>query len=253
VDDASTDETPLAAEHLCAQFPHIVEYVRNEVNRKQTYSKNRGKAMATTKYVYFGDDDSLLMPGSTTALLETMNRCRADIVGSAALYCPRGEAPEVRYEEYLRGPCDDAPENYVDLRRLRFHLDQRPLVPLELPVTHAQFLIRREWSQRFDFDIGYKGNCFREETDFLLRVHSAGAKIFLDGRAVQINLPPSLSRGGARSSRRVRYEWEALRNTARFLRKHSKYYRMRLDVSPYWSLLWYLRDRAVAAMKKVVR
>jgi glycosyltransferase involved in cell wall biosynthesis len=253
VDDASSDDTSEVAAELRAQYPGIVDYVRNDVNRKQAYAKNRGKSMADTEYVYFGDDDSLLMPGSMAALLETMKQYRADIVGAIALYCTNEVTPEQKYREYLDQGTVEDPRQFADLKRLRFQFTRRPSAPISVPITQAPFLARREWYKRIHFDLLYGGNCFREETDFLLQATSAGARILLDGRAVQINLPPTVATGGARSASRPRYEWQALVNTAKFLRKHRGFYREQLGVLPYTPMLWYIWDRIAAAGRRVSR
>jgi glycosyltransferase involved in cell wall biosynthesis len=71
VDDCSVDDTPRVARELAERYAPRILYVRNETNRKQAYSKNRGKALADTPYLYFGDDDSVLLPYSLAVLLET--------------------------------------------------------------------------------------------------------------------------------------------------------------------------------------
>jgi glycosyltransferase involved in cell wall biosynthesis len=253
VDDGSSDNTPEIASQLCSKYEGVIDYVRNSVNRKQAYSKNRGKAMAVTQYIYFGDDDSVLVPGSIEALLQTVSRYDADIVGAIALYCLDGMSAEERYREYLdQEPIDD-PLEFVDLIRLQFTIIRPPMSPISLPVMQACFLIRREWYQRLDFDLRYTGNCFREETDFLLQAHQAGARIVLDGRAVQINLAPSVTAGGARSASRLRYEWQSLMNTGRFLRKHRRYYREQLGKSICTPMFWYMRNRIGAGLRRVTR
>lgn len=252
VDDASTDETPQVAEELVAKFPGVIQYVRNQTNRKQTYSKNAGKSLADSEYVYFADDDSLMVPGSMAALLETMREQRAGIVGAAAIYCKNGESPDEVYLRYLNSEPVDDPAAFVDLARFRFRFGQRPSAPLLLPVTHAAFLVRREWYASIDFDLRYTGNCYREETDFLLQAYKAGARIFMDGRAVQINLSPAeTAGGGARTSGRARYEWYSFSNTARFLLKHKEFYVRSLRVSPARALVRYVADRVTAAFRKL--
>jgi glycosyltransferase involved in cell wall biosynthesis len=251
VDDASADETPHVVQELIRRYPGIIHYERNESNRKQAFSKNRGKSFADTEYVYFGDDDSILAPGSLAALCETMEAESADITGASAVYCRAGESPAQAQHRYISGPVVSDPSKFVDLRRLRFGFDQRSSRAMALPVTHAAMLVRRSWYQRIDFDIRYAGNCYREETDFVLQASSAGAKVVFDGRAIQINLPPNETRGGARSSHRAKYEWHCLVNTVRFLRKHRSYYREELGISPAIPLLWYAWDRLVAAGRKL--
>lgn len=252
MDDASSDQTPDVARDLVSKFPGVVEYVRNETNRKQTFSKNLGKSLATSEFVYFGDDDSISVPGSMSALLQTIREREADIVGAAALYCANGHSAAEEYQRYLEGKPVDDPARIVDLARFRFRFWQRSTAPLRVPVTHAACLVRRNWYTRIDFDLRFTGNCYREETDFLLQASRAGARIFLEGRAVQINLSPQeTAGGGARTSSRVRYEWYSLINTARFLSKHRDYFLHNLHVSPFSAMAWYLADRIRAATRKM--
>jgi glycosyltransferase involved in cell wall biosynthesis len=251
VDDCSSDNTPEVAASLAAEYPGVIEYVRNDANRKQTFSKNRGKALADTEFVYFGDDDSILIPGSIAALLATRREYGADVVGSVALYCANGERPEDAYRRYLQGEMIDRPDDYVDMRRLRFRFTQRPSSPLRVPTAQACVLVSREWYRRIDFDLRYKGNCYREETDFLLQMTRSGARILVDGRAAQINLAPQIARGGARSCGRLAYEWQSLVNTWKFLSKHREYFRHEIGVGRVTPLLWFIQGRVTAMFRKV--
>ncbi len=45
--------------------------LENKTNKKQMYSKNRGIEIAKGKYIFFGDDDSYLLPGVISRLLAT--------------------------------------------------------------------------------------------------------------------------------------------------------------------------------------
>ena len=73
VDDCSTDNTKSIVMKLQAQYPQI-RYARNERNSKQPFSKNVGIGMAKGKYIYFGDDDSILLPNSIKHLKQTLNK-----------------------------------------------------------------------------------------------------------------------------------------------------------------------------------
>ena len=57
IDDCSSDNTEQVVKKLQKKYP-IIKYFRNEVNSKQTFSKNVGIKNATCDYIYFGDDDS---------------------------------------------------------------------------------------------------------------------------------------------------------------------------------------------------
>lgn len=249
VDDCSPDNTPEVAQQLMQRYPQIT-YLRNEVNGKQTTSKNRGKALAQTEFVYFGDDDSILSPGALGILLRTARETSSDIVGASALYLRDDKDSEaaVLARRKLAGNIDDV----VQLNRLQFDFAAVTRQPMEVPVCHASFLIRAEAARAIDFDTGYVGNCYREETDFLVRCRARGLRISYESRAVQINLPPSQATGGARGRGRLSYEGYALYNTARFLLKNRKALKQadaRCNV--VLMLGWYVGGRVSAVLSRV--
>jgi glycosyltransferase involved in cell wall biosynthesis len=252
VDDASTDETPMVLAKLVAMYPGRVRFLRNEKNSKQVFCKNRAKVLAKTPWVYFGDDDSVLSEGSMTDLLTVAQRNQADIVGAIALYCRIGENPADALVRYKKQPALEDERFFVDFTRLRFNFSRRPARDLALPVTQASFIIRRDWCVRHDFDQRYTHNCYREETDYLLCCHRAGARIYLSREAYQINLPPNQATGGARSGMRIAYEWYSLLNTWRFIHKHNEYFRQEVaTLFVYTPLFFFAVDRLRAALRKL--
>jgi len=249
VDDCSPDNTTEVAQQLIQRYPQIT-YLRNEINGKQTTSKNRGKKLAQTEFVYFGDDDSILSPGAMARLLQTMKETSSDIVGASALYLRDDKDTEaaVLARRKQAGNADDI----VRLGRLQFDFAAVTRQPIDVPVCHASFLIRTEAAKAIDFDTGYVGNCYREETDFLVRSRARGMKIFYESRAVQINLPPSQATGGARGRGRLSYEGYALYNTARFLirnRNALKFADSRCNAA--LMLGWYVEGRVSAALSRL--
>lgn len=248
VDDCSPDNTPEVAKVLMQRYPQI-SYLRNGVNGKQTASKNRGKALAQTEFIYFGDDDSILNPGALGILLQTASDTASDIVGASALYLrdDKDTKAAVIERRKLASNADDV----VNLSRLRFDFAARMPRAVEVPVCHASFLIRAEAAKAIDFDTGYVGNCYREETDYLVRCRARGLKISYEPRALQINLPPSQATGGARGRGRLSYESYALYNTTRFLLKNRQALKQadpRCNVA--LMLGWYVGGRVSAALAR---
>lgn len=252
VDDCSADSTKQVVTALMLRYPGRIRYVRTRENRKQAYAKNIGKSLCDTPYVFFGDDDSILMPGSIATLVGTSEEQGADIVGGAALYCRRDQSVEHLWENYQLQSTRNAQKDYVDLRRLRFCFKFRSSTPIELPVVHSGFLIKRDWYQRFSFDEMFQGNCYREETDFVLSCKCAGAKVLFDGRAGLVNLPPNVATGGARRYTRVKYEYYSVVNTLKFLQKHRAYFESTLRTWYLAPLAWFVWGRLTAAAKKLV-
>ncbi|MBU68816.1 MAG: hypothetical protein CL858_25805 [Cupriavidus sp.] len=249
VDDCSPDDTPEVARQLMQRHPQVT-YLRNAVNGKQTTSKNRGKSLAQTEYVYFGDDDSILQPGAMARLLLTAAETSADIVGASALYLrdDRDTDEAVMRRRNVAGNADDV----VRLDRLQFDFAAAASRPIDVPVCHASFLIRTDAAKAIDFDTGYVGNCYREETDYLVRSRARGMKIVYEPRAVQINLPPSQATGGARGRGRLSYESYALYNTARFLFRNRQALKVAdARCNAAMMLGWYVQGRVAAVLSRV--
>ena len=73
IDDCSSDNTEQVVKKLQKKYP-IIKYFTNEVNSKQTFSKNVGIKNATCDYIYFGDDDSIIKPGTIKRLIEVKEK-----------------------------------------------------------------------------------------------------------------------------------------------------------------------------------
>ena len=220
VDDASTDDTPAEAERLAREIPQL-RYFRLPRNRRQMYAKNFGVTRSTCPLIYFGDDDSIMAPDSIPLLVSTLRERQADIVGAKALYAEQA-ADIVNVADFINRSAIFAADvkDIVDLSKLRFKFTFSTPDAVETPVTQACFLIRREWAQRVVFDEGYVLNGYREETDFLLRAHIAGARIFYQSQAVQVNLPREEATGGAHAAGHLVWLLACIYNNWRFLRRN---------------------------------
>lgn len=254
VDDASQDNTQGVISELKSMFCERITSLRNETNRKQTFSKNAGKRLAVSPWIYFGDDDAVLTDGSIHELLKCAADTGADIVGATPLYCLRGESTESALARFKKSPPVSDPIAFVDWSALRIRHTLRAAGNIALPVTHASFLVRTSLAQLVDFDTSFIGTAYREETDFLLTCHCGGARIMFCPYAQQINLPPEVASGGTRSYSRVVFEWYYVANTAMFLRKHRKFFTQELHSTPVLLILlrWIL-ERAASGMRKLLK
>lgn len=221
VDDCSTDNTQEVILELQKKYPQI-RYTRNFRNLRQTYSKNVGIQLAKSEYVYFGDDDSILYPGSIRFLKETLVRFQAQICGAKALYLPLKY--NNRIDDYVRlmnVNCSTI-KKIVDIRKISANFTYSTSVPIEVPFCHAAALVEKKVAQQVMFDINYKGNAYREETDFFIRCTLSGAKIMFDSRAIQINLPRHIATGGAHSRGQLKWYYDTICNNWYFLKKNGK-------------------------------
>lgn len=226
IDDCSKDNTIEVVENLQKKYP-LIKYYRLEKNSRQQVAKNKGIELLSKEcdYVYFGDDDSILLPNSLKYLIETLEKNNATLVGARALYARKLEDIE-DYVNFIK-KCKKAENNrVVNFNEDIFNFDIEYKEPLEVPVTQAYFIIKKEAIGETRFDIRYKGNAYREETDFILNIKKKGNKIMYDSRAVGINYPRSVATGGAHKKGilgRLIWHYWAIKNNNIFLDKNYEY------------------------------
>ena len=229
VDDASTDNTTEVVQELIKEMP-IIQYIRQKVNSKQTVAKNTGIDNTDTEWIYFGDDDSVLLPGCIDILLNTCIKYNADICGGKALYM-QTEEDQINYEAYVKKMDIPLPKNkkIADLDILEGNFIYSFDSPIELPYVHASALVKTSIAKKIKFEPAFIGNCYREETDFFIRANLAGAKIMYNSKAVQANLPRKLATGGAHSSSKLKWYYYTIVNNHRFIKKNWRAVRNKYD------------------------
>jgi len=231
VDDASTDDTPEVVAGLMKEHSQI-RYYRNEKNLRQTGTKNRALQYVTQPYVYFGDDDSILLPGSISFLLQAMKKYHADVMGALPLYADDDkDLRDVSALVERKAPIVDSWQSKIKLNHLEtVDFFFRMKEPCQVPFTHACALVKKQWAKRAQFDPGYIGNSYREETDYWLQLGEQGAKIYFaaSGNAAQINYPYSrIGRNRTFTSMWKHGKYDLL-NTLRLIDKHHTYFRTKL-------------------------
>ena len=191
--------------------------IRLSENRGQGFALNVGADAATGKYVFYGEDDYLLAPDQVVILLQHLERSGADIIA--------GRRVNVRPDE----SCDTAVRRtmlYDDPLIERWAAVQNPWVDVgedvEALLLDACILVRRDVVRRVRFDSAFRGNGWREESDFQLTALKAGHRLVHCSHTVGFHRPRGVGRGvgGARGRNRVCYEWWVIRNNTYFLRKH---------------------------------
>lgn len=193
VDDCSTDNTGEVVRQLQEKYPFI-RYFRMPHNSKQTAAKNEGIKHAKFPYIYLGDDDSFITPDTIQELYSTLKAYDADVVGAKALYMHNQKELEHMNKFILQNSRQvKSISDALDINKLFYiNFDFDCDFPQPVPFCHACALVKREIFDFIHFDVGYKGNAFREETDLFTRVSAAGYSIYYDSSAVQINLPRNI-------------------------------------------------------------
>lgn len=221
VDDCSSDNTAEVVKELQTRFPTL-RYFRNEVNSKQPYTQNVAISKVQSEYIYFGDDDSVLYPGSIRNLLNVMREKNADIVGgrALALFFPEQIDELDEFLSHYRNRIATEANQIVDLSTLSTNFTYTVKEPIRVPFCHASCLCKTQVAREMQFDVKIEGNAYREETDFLIRATLAGYTIYYTSSANQINLPSAMCSGGARNKNHRHWAENAIRNNDYFIDKN---------------------------------
>jgi glycosyltransferase involved in cell wall biosynthesis len=207
VDDASSDGT---AALLSAIEDPRVRVVRHERRLGQPAVRNRGVAETSGDWVVFGEDDCRLPPDYVRSMLLDAGPHRADLVGAPWINT-HGQPLEHALAEARSHPVETVA------------LDQVSGFPERVTVTPfipALALVHRRVFDRVAFDVAYRGNAFREESDFFVEAVRAGFVCILTPRtySYQVARWP----GGARGAQ-WRHELWSMRNNARFLWRNGRW------------------------------
>ena len=232
IDDCSQDNTEEVVRNLQKRIPQL-RYYRQPKNMKQQAAKNRGIEEAKTPWIYFGDDDSILTPGSIKCLYDTCQKFSVEACGAIAYYMKPGEEI-LSLDEYLdkNRKYAECLEDVVDIKKLYANFTFSFKEPVVVPFCQASILIKTEIAKKVKFDPLFLGNAYREETDFIIRSTEAGATFMYDSNAAQINLPPTLATGGARGKSVWNYKRDMIVNNWRFLKKNHAFMQQKWEL-PY--------------------
>lgn len=257
VDDCSTDNTGEVVRQLQEKYPFI-RYFRMPHNSKQTAAKNEGIKHAKFPYIYLGDDDSFITPDTIQELYSTLKAYDADVVGAKALYMHNQKELEHMNKFILQNSRQvKSISDALDINKLFYiNFDFDCDFPQPVPFCHACALVKREIFDFIHFDVGYKGNAFREETDLFTRVSAAGYSIYYDSSAVQINLPRNIvSQKNSILKHKLRAAFYEFWNTYKYLRKNEKFLQTYYHTSESFQKLWicYMKDALYVKTSKFIK
>jgi glycosyltransferase involved in cell wall biosynthesis len=229
IDDCSTDETSIVAAKLCSIYPQII-YRKLSTKGRQMGAKNMGLNLCSAQYVYFGDDDSILIPQSIKSLLIDVKKNTNSIIAARHIYMGNNEVLEeiiCNHKRYAN--CEFDIFNPKNMK-----LDLSYIVPKEfnIPFCQACFLVDGDVARSFRFNEKYIGTCFREETDFIICLRKSGLDLIVCNEALQINLPRSFSSNGGTSSVPFIFRhFSELINEFRFFWMHGDYLKKYVNFS----------------------
>jgi GT2 family glycosyltransferase len=209
VDDGSSDDT-VAFMQACPD-PRV-RVIEHGERRGVAVARNTGMAESRGAWIVWGEDDVLFPPDYVEVLLAVAEREDAQIVGAPWLHLENPDTAAAAHAHARHHPA------------ARIGMDDVGAVPattIVTPFIPARALVsRRVFDAGVRYDSGYLGNAYREETAFFVEAARRGFKVVLTPETYTVQA--GLFGGGHRRSR-MRYEYWALRNTARFLRRHGRW------------------------------
>lgn len=227
--DAGSDDTPSVVGTIARQFPAIrAKIVCNPVRLGASQSRNIGVAAATNEFILFCDDDEYLEPGYARTCLHKLIETGCGAISGRRVYMLDGETPDEAVRRFGSGlrrakPFRTTLCEYVNGAILEGDV--------ELPLTNAVILTRRELLRRFPFDPHYaRGNGYREESDYQMNLFVHGYRILVTNETHSVHLCQGQIRSGGQVVARWRQVYWSFRYTRYFYGKYYAEYAARVGL-----------------------
>jgi glycosyltransferase involved in cell wall biosynthesis len=249
IDDKSTDNTEEVVMALKKSIP-IIRYYKSKTKIRQTGAKNIGIQMAKGEYCYFGDDDSVLKDGSIESMVQNSSQIDNSIIAARHLYMKEGQNLE-----NLKADFNDVKFENIDLiynkDNMQIDLSIKFDKLIEIPYCTYCFLIPSLVAKSNFFFEGFAGTCFREETDYIMRLCSKNMKVYLDYNALSIDLPRSISQGGIYSVKLVQRHLSEIYNEYMFYKRNRFYLSQisTLNSNPYIRAIVHLKTKILSILR----
>lgn len=169
IDDCGSDSTNVVINDFINNFPQVnFRYVRNNVRRGSPYCRMIGYEYAINDLILFGEDDVYLEENYCSVLFNKIFSTCASIVSGRIIYLQKNESIHNSLKRFKFGSSN---RNYFNKYSFSINLDSYFLNDQYVPFTHAIFLTKKKYLNKYKYDTFYsKGNCFREETDFQFNI-----------------------------------------------------------------------------------
>lgn len=220
VDDAGTDNTKEEVNKFISKYPNILtNYIKNSIRQGAASCRITGYENAVNDYILFGEDDVYLAPNYCAVLYEKLTQDETmGLASGRIIYLEYQECILYADVRFQNGITNEPPFNYIDFG---CNVNAKFTGDIQIPVTHAIFLTKKSHLEKFGIDNSYyKGNGYREETDYQIKVFLHGYKniITSDTKCYHIHRQETQS-GGQRLNRCARLYW-SIYYTKYFYDKH---------------------------------
>jgi glycosyltransferase involved in cell wall biosynthesis len=202
-----------------------IRYVDNVTNKGLPYSRNRGLELAECEYAFTGEDDLEMPLNFFTMLLAHMAETGADVISGRNIFRQEREtqAESIARTNRIPGPS-------VDRRTIMVRPDMNTEKDQEQPMLPAPMLARTEIFRKLRFDDEtFRGNAWREESDFQLSAGEAGYTLVYCPHAITFNIDIENDRGGVHTTWGFKRTAWIIKNNWLFVRKHRDFIAREFD------------------------
>ena len=232
VNDGSTDNTDEFINSLKKKQPKI-QYIEHQQNRGSPAARNTGVKHSSGRYILFGEDDVILADNYASQLLQCSKKTGADILGGRGVF----PYPDESFEEAI-ARADRFEGDLINKRFLKGNYLKRVSDDVPIVFLHACVLVKKKLFDEISYDEEYRGNAYREESDFCVEAGERGYKVYFCPHTMFFHLPHKVIAGGERSRGVLSYRYWVLKNTHRFLKKHYPYLKEKLELKDsIWRLM----------------
>ncbi len=197
--------------------------VIHQPHRGLPAARNTGIHQATAEWIVFGEDDVWFTPEYPTTLIEhaltadaLIASGHAPLVDPEMLVRPKRELQDmIRSKQMLDRPPDE-------LLGVPWPVQRLESGDILTPLLTGGTAIHRSVFQRVQFDQRFRGNAFREESDFFLSCLEAGFRMIRcpHAKCGHMKSNARAAPGGAWSMSLPRYALQMAGNNWRLIRKH---------------------------------
>jgi GT2 family glycosyltransferase len=194
-----------------------IRYFDNVQNRGLPYSRNKGVELARCEYAFTGEDDLELSSGFFSTLFAHLTQTSADIISGRNVFRYEKESKAEAIARSDRTAGDSIIRSMVGIR-----VDAPSPSDIIQPLLPAPMLARTDVFRKVRYDPGYRGNAWREESDFQLSARESGFRLAYCPHAISFNVIIENDQGGVHSSSGVRRLRWIITNNWRFINKHAE-------------------------------
>jgi len=228
--DRSYKETIYYIENVCNNNNIKFRYIYNNSNLGAANCRNIGIANATSRYIFWGEDDVFLDKDYLKILFD--RRKEKEIVFGSIFYNISQEVSLERQQNKIIEQINKDIELF-DYYKFEGYFRKKTIKRIEVPFGHALFLAPKSAYEDISYYEGYKFNGYREESDVQIQMIKSGYKIIYDSLAECYHLPRKEieKNSGQHKHNLLLYELSKIINNSIFLKRHFKYLKFKFNLN----------------------